>query len=44
MDKMLVLKVQGLEAFDALGVDFFGGGEFGDRHGSDFIILHVKVF
>lgn len=22
---MLVLKVQGLEAFDALGVDFFGG-------------------
>lgn len=27
MDKMLVLKVQGLEAFDALGVDFFWGGE-----------------
>lgn len=45
MDKMLVLKVQGLEAFDALGVDFFCGGEFDDRHGSaDFILLHVKVF
>lgn len=29
MDKMLVLKVQGLEASDALGVDFFFFGKVG---------------